>query len=111
MSTARDLASSLGRRLGHRSGTLRSDAVAGLVLGVESVPDGFATGLLAGVNPISGLYAYMVGMLAGALATSSAFMAIQGTGAMAMMVADVPETITPTTPNAPCSRCPSLPAW
>lgn len=73
-----------------RKGTLRRDTVAGLVLGVQSVPDGLATGLLAGVNPLSGLYAYMVGMIAGAVATSSAFMAIQGTGAMAMIVADVP---------------------
>ena len=73
-----------------RRGTLRHDAVAGLVLGVQSVPDGLATGLLAGVNPLSGLYAYMVGTIAGAVATSSAFMAIQGTGAMAMIVADVP---------------------
>ncbi len=74
-----------------RKATLRQDAVAGLVLGVQSVPDGLATGLLAGVNPLSGLYAYMVGTITGAVVTSSAFMAIQGTGAMAMIVADVPE--------------------
>jgi len=71
-------------------GTLRADAVAGLVLGVQSVPDGLATGLLAGVNPLAGLYAYLVGTFTGALVTSSSFMAIQGTGAMAMIVADVP---------------------
>ena len=73
-----------------RRATLRQDAVAGLVLGVQSVPDGLATGLLAGVNPLSGLYAYMVGTITGAVVTSSAFMAIQGTGAMAMIVVDVP---------------------
>ena len=72
-----------------RRATLRQDAVAGLVLGVQSVPDGLATGLLAGVNPLSGLYAYMVGTITGAAVTSSAFMAIQGTGAMAMIVVDV----------------------
>lgn len=60
------------------------------MLGVQSVPDGLATGLLAGVNPLAGLYAYIVGTFTGALITSSAFMAIQGTGAMAMIVADVP---------------------
>jgi sulfate permease, SulP family len=68
----------------------RQDATAGLVLGVQSVPDGLATGLLAGVNPMAGLYGYMVGTATGALLTSSAFMAVQGTGAMAMVVADVP---------------------
>jgi len=54
------------------------------------VPDGLATGLLAGANPLSGLYAYLVGTGSGALFTSSSFMAIQGTGAMAIIVADVP---------------------
>ena len=81
----------VSRRFGLRPDALRADAVAGLVLGVESIPDGLATGLLAGVNPIAGLYGYMVGMVAGALTTSSVFMAIQGTGAMAVLVADVPE--------------------
>ena len=64
---------------------------AGLVLGVESVPDGLAGGLLAGVNPIYGLYGYMFGTLFGAVATSSAFMAVQATGAMAVVVSDVPQ--------------------
>jgi SulP family sulfate permease len=73
-----------------RRRTLRQDGVAGLVLGVQSVPDGLATGLLAGVNPLAGLYAYMVGTIAGALVTSSAFMVVQGTGAMAIVIADVP---------------------
>jgi SulP family sulfate permease len=63
---------------------------AGVVLGVQSVPDGLATGLLAGLNPSAGLYGYMVGTATGALVTSSTFMAVQGTGAMAMVIADVP---------------------
>ncbi|HET9260628.1 MAG TPA: SulP family inorganic anion transporter, partial [Acidimicrobiia bacterium] len=70
--------------------TLRDDAMAGVVLGIESVPDGLAGGLLAGVNPVFGLHAYMVGTFAGGLTTSSAFMAVQATGAMAIIVADVP---------------------
>jgi SulP family sulfate permease len=70
--------------------TLKSDAVAGVTLGVESVPDGLAGGLLAGVNPVWGLYGYMVGTFVGGLSTSSAFMAVQATGAMAIVVADVP---------------------
>lgn len=72
-----------------RRDTLKEDAVAGLVLGVESVPDGLAGGLLAGVNPVFGLYGYMAGTISGALATSSSFMAVQATGAMAIIVADV----------------------
>ncbi len=68
---------------------MKEDAVAGLVLGVESVPDGLAGGLLAGVNPVFGLYAYMTGTFSGAFFTSSSFMAVQATGAMAIIVADV----------------------
>ena len=72
-----------------RRDTARQDGMAGLVLGVESVPDGLAAGLLAGVNPVAGLYSYLYGLAAGALFTSTTFMAIQGTGAMAIIVADV----------------------
>lgn len=70
---------------------LREDAVAGLVLGGQSVPDGLAAGLLAGLNPIFGLYGYMFGMLGAALFTSSQFMTVQATGAMAAVLADVDE--------------------
>ncbi|MEU8238207.1 SulP family inorganic anion transporter [Actinoplanes missouriensis] len=73
-----------------RRRTVAKDTVAGVVLGVESVPDGLASGLLAGVNPLAGLYAYLFGTLGGAVFTSSAFMAVQGTGAMGIIVADVP---------------------
>jgi SulP family sulfate permease len=79
--------------------TIRDDAVAGLVLGVESVPDGLAGGLLAGVNPVYGLYAYMVGTFTGGLFTSSSFMAVQATGAMAIVVADVAIVHTAEDPN------------
>lgn len=74
---------------GSRS-TVVDDLRAGVTLGVESIPDGLASGLLAGVNPAYGLYAYMVGTFAGALTTSSVFMAVQATGAMSVIVADVP---------------------
>ncbi|MEN8042103.1 MAG: SulP family inorganic anion transporter [Actinomycetota bacterium] len=79
--------------------TLREDAVSGLVLGVESVPDGLAGGLLAGVNPVFGLYGYMVGTMTGALFTSATFMAVQATGAMAIIVADVPAVHSGTDPE------------
>lgn len=79
------------RRFGGRK-TVGSDLKAGLVLGVESVPDGLAAGLLAGVNPLFGLYGYLFGTLGGALATGSAFMTVQATGAMAVIISDVPET-------------------
>lgn len=77
-------------RFGSRK-TLGADVKAGITLGVESVPDGLAAGLLAGLNPLHGLYAYMMGLLGGSLATGSVFMGVTATGAMAVLVADVPE--------------------
>lgn len=46
------------RRL--RRGGARQDVSAGLVLGLESIPDGLASGVLAGVNPLLGLYTYLL---------------------------------------------------
>ena len=71
-----------------RRETLGKDALAGTILGIESVPDGLAIGLLAGVNPVAGIYAFLFGMAGAALATSSSFMAVQATGAMALIVSD-----------------------
>ena len=74
-----------------RRSTLGKDLGAGAVLGLVSVPDGLASGLLAGVNPVAGLYGYLFGTLAGAVATSSVLMSVQGTGAMAVLIEDVPQ--------------------
>ncbi|WP_236683165.1 SulP family inorganic anion transporter [Demequina globuliformis] len=77
----------MGRRFSRRN--LKEDASAGAVLGIESVPDGLANAILAGVNPMAGLYAYMLGLTGGALFTGTAMMAVGVTGAMALVVADV----------------------
>ncbi len=66
------------------------DAAAGLLLGLANVPGGLAMGVLAGVSPVSGLYGYLFGTLAGALATSSVLMSVQATAALAVLVSDVP---------------------
>jgi sulfate permease, SulP family len=79
----------LGRRALARDGASK-DLSAGVTLGLVSVPDGLAMGLLAGLNPVAGLYGYLVGTLAGAFATSSVLMSVQATGAMAVLIADVP---------------------
>ena len=41
--------------------------IAGIPGAVGSVPDGMAASVLAGVNPIHGLYASLVGPIAGGL--------------------------------------------
>jgi len=64
------------------------------VLGLESVPDSLANGLLAGVNPLLALHGYLVGTIVGALTTSTVLMSVQATGAMAVIISDVPQTQT-----------------
>ena len=51
----------------------KKDIMAGLTLAVESVPDGMAVGTLAAVNPINGVYAYMVGGRVVGVLSSSEF--------------------------------------
>ena len=64
--------------------------IAGLTLGIMSIPDAMASALLAGVNPIHGAYAVMLATPVGALFASSAFMSVQTTGAMSLVVASIP---------------------
>ena len=70
--------------------TVSDDVAAGVTLGVESIPDAMASALLAGVNPIFGLYAVMLSTPVGAIFASSVFMSVQTTSAMSLVVASVP---------------------
>jgi len=65
--------------------TLRQDGLAGLNSAIVSLPDGMANGVLAGVSPIYGLYACMVGPIAGGLLSSSRLMIITTTSASALV--------------------------
>jgi SulP family sulfate permease len=69
-------------------GTLGADTVAGVVNAVTSIPDALGSAVLAGVNPIHGLYAIMVGTPVGALTTGSVFMNVSITSAMALAVGE-----------------------
>lgn len=63
---------------------LRSDLTAGLTGAIASVPDGMAASVLAGVNPVYGLYASFAGPVAGGLTASSRLMVIATTSAAAL---------------------------
>ena len=71
--------------------TFLSDGIAGLTLGIESIPDAMASALLAAVNPIHGVYAVMLATPVGALFASSVFMSVQTTRAMSLIVSSVPQ--------------------
>ena len=65
-------------------GELKQDAVAGLPRAIGSVPDGMASAVLAGVNPVFGLYASFAGPIAGGLTASTRLMVITTTTASAL---------------------------
>jgi SulP family sulfate permease len=60
--------------------------IAGLVMSIITVPGSIANGLLAGINPIFGLYSTIVGTTVGAFFTSSVIMNVDTTGATALAV-------------------------
>lgn len=64
--------------------TLGADAVAGVPGAIGSVPDGMAAAVLAGVNPVYGLYASIAGPIAGGLTASTQRMVITTTTAAAL---------------------------
>ena len=59
--------------------TLKRDAIAGVPGAIAGVPDGMACAVLAGVNPIHGLYAGFAGPIAGGLTSSTRLMVITTT--------------------------------
>src|SRR5690349_9348423 len=62
----------------------KGDVVAGLPGAIGSVPDGMAASVLAGVNPIFGLYASFAGPIAGGLTARTQLMVIAPTSAAAL---------------------------
>lgn len=68
--------------------TLIRSVVAGLVMAVVGIPGGIANGLLAGVNPIYGVYSMIAGTTVAALFTSSVIMNVDSTGATALATFD-----------------------
>ena len=67
-----------------RRSDVKSDFVAGLTGAISGVPDGMAASVLAGVNPVHGLYASFAGPIAGGLTSSTRLMVITTTSAAAL---------------------------
>jgi SulP family sulfate permease len=77
------------------SKTLVGDMIAGLVMSLVSIPGGLAQGLLAGANPIFGLYSMIAGTSVAALFTSSVIMNVDSTSATALATFDILQSIPP----------------
>lgn len=63
---------------------LTADLLAGLTVAVASLPYSMASAVMAGLNPVQGLYASMIGGPVGAITSSSVFMVIGPTAATAL---------------------------
>jgi SulP family sulfate permease len=68
--------------------TVISDLTSGIVMAVVNVPGALAHGVLAGVNPVYGLYSMIAGTTVAALFTSSVIMNVDSTSATALATAD-----------------------
>ena len=75
--------------------TLKEDVLAGIPGAVSSVPDGMASAVLVGVNPIHGLYASAVGPIAGGLFSSTRLMVITTTSAAALAAGSTLQDVDP----------------
>jgi sulfate permease, SulP family len=74
---------------------LRTDAVAGIPGAIGSVPDGMASSVLVGVNPVFGLYASFAGPIAGGLTSSSRLMVVTTTSAASLAAGSTLSSIDP----------------
>ena len=72
------------RSVGPQRRYLGRDLLAGLPGAVGSVPDGMAAAILAGVNPVQGLYASFAGPITGGLTANTRLMVITTTSASAL---------------------------
>jgi len=64
--------------------TFINDLISGLVMSVVTVPGALANGLLAGINPVYGVYSVIAGTSVAALFTSSVMMNVDSTSATAL---------------------------
>ncbi|WP_162426673.1 SulP family inorganic anion transporter [Pontibacter pudoricolor] len=84
LSVLRDAVQNASKKVPPRN-KLQQDGIAGMTTAVSSLPDGMANGLLAGVNPIYGLYACIAGPIVGGVFSSTQLMMITATSASAIM--------------------------
>ena len=83
------------RSVGPERQHLRADLIAGLPGAISSVPDGMAAAVLAGVNPVQGLYASFAGPVAGGLTSNTRLMVITTTSAAALAAGSALQSVAP----------------
>jgi len=73
----------------YRAGSLAGDMIAGFIVATVLVPQAMAYALLAGMPPVTGLYASILPVLIYALMGSSNYLAVGPVALVSLMVADV----------------------
>ena len=68
-------------------GRARRDAVAGLTVAVVALPQSMAYAIIAGLNPMYGLYTAIVSAVLGSLLGSSSYLITGPTNAISLLVA------------------------
>src|SRR5262249_44710115 len=71
------------------------DVIVGLPGAIGRVPDGMASSVLAGVNPVHGLYASLVAPVVGGLSSSTALMVVTTTSAAALAAGSALSSVAP----------------
>lgn len=66
----------------------KSDAIAGVTSGIAAIPDGMTAGVIAGINPVYGLYTLMINTPISALVLSTQLMVVNTTSAMILVASD-----------------------
>lgn len=66
----------------------KDDMIAGMTNGIASIPDGMASGVIAGINPAYGLYTLMINTPIAALTLSTQLMVVNTTSAMILVASD-----------------------
>jgi SulP family sulfate permease len=75
--------------------TVVNDLIAAVVMAAATVPGSLANGVLAGVNPVFGLYSTIAGTTVAAVFTSSVIMNVDTTGATALAAGEILGDIDP----------------
>jgi SulP family sulfate permease len=91
-----DRLAGIGRQAGDRFAGFRldrerptkGDALSALTNGIASIPDGMTSGVIAGINPVYGLYTLMINTPVAALTVSTRLMVVNTTSAMILVAAD-----------------------
>ena len=76
-----------GFKLGRPKPT-KGDVLSAITNGIASIPDGMTSGVIAGINPVYGLYSLMVNTPVAALTVSTRLMVVNTTSAMILVAAD-----------------------